>query len=50
MSTQNRILHQILQAIIEKDTGTYLDGKELTKSVERFQKERGLNLMSGGVV
>ena len=44
--SQNNILRQILKAIVEKDTRTYLDGKDITRAVERIQKERGLPLLS----
>ena len=50
---QNVLLREqnsLLRAILEKDTGTYLDGKSLTNSVEKYQRERGRVLITGGVV
>lgn len=42
---QNELLRQILAK-----TGVYLDGKTLTRSVEKTKRERGVNIMNGGVV
>jgi len=39
--------NQILRVIAGKDTSIVLDGKEITKAVERIQKERGLTLLAG---
>jgi hypothetical protein len=50
---QNALLREqnsLLRAILEKDSGVYLDGKNLTNSVEKYQRERGRVLISGGVV
>ena len=50
---QNALLREqnsLLRAILEKDSGTYLDGKHLTQSVEKYQRERGRVLIAGGVV
>ena len=50
---QNVLLREqnaLLRAILEKDSGTYLDGKHLTQSVEKYQRERGRVLITGGVV
>lgn len=50
---QNALLREqnsLLRAILEKDTGTYLDGKSLTNSVEKYQRERGRAMIVGGVV
>ena len=50
---QNVLLREqnsLLRAILEKDTGTYLDGKSLTGSVEKYQRERGRVLIAGGVI
>lgn len=50
---QNTLLREqnsLLRAILEKDSGVYLDGKNLTKSVEKYQRERGRVLITGGVV
>ena len=42
---QNELLRQILAK-----TGVYLDGKTLARSVEKTKRERGVNIMSGGVI
>ena len=50
---QNTLLREqnsLLRAILEKDSGTYLDGRKLTNSVEKYQRERGRVLITGGVV
>lgn len=50
---QNMLLREqnsLLRAILEKDSGTYLDGKRLTESVEKYQRERGRVLIAGGVL
>ena len=50
---QNILLREqnsLLRAILEKDSGVYLDGKNLTNSVEKYQRERGRVLISGGVI
>jgi hypothetical protein len=50
---QNVLLREqnsLLRAILEKDSGVYLDGKNLTNSVEKYQRERGRVLIAGGVV
>jgi hypothetical protein len=38
----------LLRAMLEKETGVYLDGKTITKSVEKHQRERGRVLVTGG--
>jgi hypothetical protein len=40
--------NSLLRAMLEKETGVYLDGKTITKSVERHQRERGRVLVTGG--
>ena len=40
---------QIINAIYANG-GVTLDGKTLMRSVERAQKQRGINLMPGGVM
>ena len=40
--------NSLLRALLEKETGVYLDGKKLTSSVERHQRERGRVLVTGG--
>ena len=50
---QNALLREqnsLLRAILEKESGTYLDGKHLTNSVEKYQRERGRVLITGGVI
>ena len=50
---QNVLLREqnsLLRAILEKDSGVYLDGKNLTNSVEKYQRERGRVLVTGGVM
>ena len=50
---QNALLREqnsLLRAIYEKESGTYLDGRLLTNSVEKYQRERGRTLITGGVV
>ena len=50
---QNSLLREqnsLLRALLEKDNGVYLDGKNLTNSVEKYQRERGRVLITGGVL
>ena len=50
---QNVLLREqnsLLRALLEKDSGVYLDGKNLTNSVEKYQRERGRVLITGGVI
>ena len=50
---QNALLREqnsLLRAILEKDSGVYLDGKNLANSVEKYQRERGRVLVAGGVI
>ena len=50
---QNILLREqnsLLRAILEKETALYLDGKNLTNSVEKYQRERGRVLITGGVI
>lgn len=50
---QNRLLREqnaLLSALLEKESGVYIDGKHLTNSVEKYQRERGRVLITGGVV
>lgn len=52
-SEQNVLLREqnsLLRAILEKDSGVYLDGKTITNSVEKYQRERGRVLITGGVL
>ena len=48
---QNSLLkeqNELLRALLEKESGVYLDGKYLTNSVEKYQRERGRVVMVGG--
>lgn len=50
---QNTLLREqnsLLRALLEKDNRTYLDGKALTQSVEKYQRERGRVIVTGGVM
>ena len=50
---QNALLREqnsLLREILEKDSGVYIDGKHLTDSVEKYQRERGRVLVTGGVI
>ena len=50
---QNALLREqnsLLRALLDKDSGVYLDGKNLTNSVEKYQRERGRVLIAGGVL
>lgn len=50
-SEQNSLLREqntLLRALLEKESGVYLDGKKLTNSVEKYQKQRGKVLVTGG--
>ena len=49
--SQNALLREqnsLLRAILEKKSGVYLDGREITRSVENYQRERGRVLVTGG--
>ena len=50
---QNVLLREqnsLLRAILEKDSSVYLDGKNLANSVDKYKRERGRVLITGGVV
>lgn len=50
-SESNALLREqnnLLMKLLEKETGIYLDGKKLTKSVENYQRERGRTIVVGG--
>ena len=50
-SESNALLREqntLLRAMLEKESGVYLDGKKITKSVEKNQRERGRVLVTGG--
>lgn len=38
----------LLKALLEKESSVRIDGKDLTKSVEKYQRERGRVLITGG--
>ena len=40
--------NNLLRAMLEKESGVYLDGKQITKSVENHQRQRGKVLVTGG--
>ena len=40
--------NSLLREMVAQDRGVYLDGKEITKSVERHQYERGRVIVTGG--
>ncbi len=49
---QNTLLREqnsLLRALLEKDTGVYLDGKSLSKSVDKFKNEQGRVIMGGAL-
>lgn len=48
---QNALLREeieLLRALVAKESGVYLDGRWLTNSVEKHQRERGRVVMTGG--
>ena len=50
---QNSLLREqngLLRALLEKESGVYLDGKRLTNSVEKYQSQRGRAIVVGGAV
>ena len=50
---QNALLREqnsLLRSILQKESGVYLDGRTLTNSVEKYQRERGRVVVTGGVV
>jgi hypothetical protein len=50
-SESNALLREqnnLLRAMLEKESGVYLDGKQITKSVESHQRQRGRVLVTGG--
>lgn len=40
--------NELLRAMLAKESGVYLDGKKITQSVEKHQRERGRVLVTGG--
>lgn len=50
---QNALIREqnsLLRALLEKNSSVYLDGKRITESVEKHQRERGRVLVTGGVI
>ena len=49
---QNMLLREqnsLLRALLEKDTGVYLDGRSLSKSVDKFKNEQGRVILGGAL-
>lgn len=42
--------NSLLRALLEKESGVYLDGKRLTNSVEKYQSQRGRTIVVGGAL
>ena len=52
-SEQNALLREqnsLLRALLEKDSGVYLDGRSLSESVNKYKREQGRELIVGGVL
>lgn len=52
-SEQNSLLREqntLLRSLLEKESGVYLDGKRLTNSVEKYQSQRGRQIVVGGAL
>lgn len=50
---QNALLRQqneLLRAILAKDTGSYLNGKKVSETLRKVDRERGVGIMTGGVL
>lgn len=50
---QNALLREqnsLLRALLEKDSGVYLDGRSLSDSVDKYKREKGRELIVGGVL
>lgn len=50
-SEQNSLLREqnnLLRALLEKDTSTNIDGRRLSKELDRVQRERGATIIMGG--
>lgn len=50
---QNALLREqnaLLRAILEKDSGVYLDGRSLSNSVDKYKREQGRVLIVGGAL
>lgn len=50
ISAVNAGIGAIVEAINSQDYSTHLDGKTLMQSVERAQRQRGVDIMGGGVL
>lgn len=44
------VANQLVSAIIEKESTVVIDGKTITNTVEKVQRERGASIMAGGVL
>ena len=52
-SEQNMLLREqntLLRALLEKDSGVYLDGRSLSASVDKYKREQGRVLITGGAL
>jgi hypothetical protein len=52
-SEQNALLREqnaLLRELVAKDSGVYLDGRSLSDSVDKYKREKGRVLITGGVV
>lgn len=52
-SEQNALLREqnsLLRALLEKDSGVYLDGRSLSDSVDKYKREHGRVLITGGAL
>ena len=50
-SESNSLLREqntLLRAMLEKESGVYIDGKKVTKSVEKHKREMGRVIVTGG--
>ena len=50
---QNSLLREqndLLRALLEKDSGVYLDGRSLSNSVDKYKREHGRVLITGGAL
>lgn len=50
---QNMLLREqntLLRALLEKESGVYLDGRSLSNSVDKYKHERGRVLVTGGAL
>ncbi len=50
---QNALLREqntLLRALLDKDNGVYLDGRSLSNSVDKYRREQGRVLITGGAL